>query len=267
MSCRKEISKKKRRRKNNKKSSIVNPIPVVNVDCGKKYHGVVQRSCGKWAAEIQLPTLRLKVLLGTFDTAEEASMVYERETIRSRCPNGTPCFGTKLEPEALIADSPLEGNERAVLASYRDCYSQVSLAHSKEIGMDTETDLWSDISILPEFVYSDGPCFSIDEVNTSATESSENVTHFPKLPPVAASTSELPPDVTYSTKMAQVASYTAKISPVAISPKMQPASNYSFGQATCSQENLFREVSEYFRGSLPSSFTAQLPICSSEVQK
>ncbi|XP_058734209.1 ethylene-responsive transcription factor CRF2-like [Vicia villosa] len=72
------------------RAPVIQRKPVVN--SGKKYRGVRQRPWGKWSAEIRDHRMRVRLWLGTYNTAEEAAKEYDKAAIKIRGANAITNF-------------------------------------------------------------------------------------------------------------------------------------------------------------------------------
>ncbi|KAM4096899.1 hypothetical protein ACJW30_08G139600 [Castanea mollissima] len=68
-----------------------------------KFVGVRQRPSGKWVAEIKDTTQKIRIWLGTFETAEEAARAYDEAAYLLRGSNTRTNFATHASPNSPIS--------------------------------------------------------------------------------------------------------------------------------------------------------------------
>lgn len=111
---------------------------------GSKFVGVRQRPSGRWVAEIKDTTQKIRMWLGTFETAEEAARAYDEAACLLRGSNTRTNFITHVS-----LDSPLASRIRSLINSKKrakqtqqthNCQVLSSVSSSSSISTTTTTD-------------------------------------------------------------------------------------------------------------------------------
>lgn len=146
------------RRKSNRSRGMGGRRAMKAASAGKKFRGVRQRPWGKWAAEIRDPLRRVRLWLGTYETAEEAAMVYDKAAIELR---GAEALTNFITPPG------------------KDCEEEEKLSSPKSVLQSQSGNLSEEVESVTTKDDTISECRDESPSSSSASGLSENLSEFP----------------------------------------------------------------------------------------
>ncbi|XP_030452834.1 ethylene-responsive transcription factor ERN1-like [Syzygium oleosum] len=137
-----------------------------------KYVGVRQRPSGRWVAEIKDTTQKIRMWLGTYETAEEAARAYDQAACLLRGSNTRTNFATHVS-----SDSPLASRIRNLLNNKKGGTNQPSFDASLSTTMSTATNGTTTTAITATsttYSYSSTSCSSNSCTDSGSTLSADD---------------------------------------------------------------------------------------------